>query len=114
MFKWGTTQMKVKVGSYTGPFPSLSVEEIGLIPLGTETPASSLQTGGRQRKTAGMTIKLKTYSDYNAFYLDHMASTVRNLELIGGFDMPSAMISSLEPPVMVANWLECNIRFLEV
>lgn len=114
MFKWGDTQLRVKVGSYSGPFPALNIQELDLIPSGVETPASAIQTGGRLRKRATMTILLDTYSEYDALYLDYMGSVVRALELKDGQTLPTAMISGMDPPKENDPWIEFGIQFMEV
>lgn len=115
MFKWGTTQLKVKEGSYSGPFPALSIEEIDLIPSGTETPASTLQTGGRKRKRTSMTILVNTMSEYQTLYSDYLTSQVKILELKDGMTLASAMIAGMDPPDESSRvWVEFGIQFLEV
>ena len=114
MFKWGTIDLKVIVGTYEGPFPVLSVQEIPLLPSGTDKPASAIQTGGRLRKRAKMTIICDTQADYLVLYEAHLASTVRATLLKEGLTFPSMMISHIGPPVDKYLWLECELELMEV
>ena len=114
MFKWGDTQLQVKVGSYRGPFPTINITETNLIPIGTATPSSSLQTGGRLRKKATMGIILDTFADYQALYDAYLASEVRLLELMDGVTMESAMIFAMDAPDYKDVRIECGIQFIEV
>lgn len=114
MFKWGDTYLRVKVGSYSGPFPALNVQELDLIPAGADTPASAIQTGGRLRKRATMTILLDTYEEYDELYNDHLNSTIRYLELKDSITIPLAMISGIDPPKENDPWIEIGIQFMEV
>ena len=114
MFKWGETQLRVVVGSYEGPYPALSINEIGLLPVSTDVPASALQTGGRLRKRAKVRILLDTMDEYHALYSDYMLSQVRVLELKDGVTLASAMISSFSPPLYDKLWVVVDVEFLEV
>lgn len=113
MPSWGTYEL-FTTGEYSSPFPSLSVEEIGLIPLGTDTPSTSIQTGGRGRKRASMSIFVESSADYQALYLDYLSSTTR---VYTGFrsETMNAMISELSPPEYILDGsIQCSITFLEV
>ena len=112
MFTWGEYNLRVKVGSYVPPFPAVSVQELELIPSGTEYPSTALQAGGRGRMKPSLTVKT-TADTYNALYQHHLLSTVKT------FTDPYAntvdcMISSISPPTIRIGWLECDIQFIEV
>lgn len=114
MFKWGTTQMKVAYGTYKPPYPVLNIQEIDLIPVTVDTPATSIQTGGRGRKRTAMKVIVDTYAEYDSFYADYLTSQVKILELKDGVTLSSAMISGMGLPEFRDPWIEFEIGFMEV
>ena len=114
MFYWGLTSLFVIDGTYMPPYPQLSITELELVPAGVDSPASSIQTGGRGRKTASMTILFENIQAYQTMYSDYLASTVLDLGLP---DVPafSALIKTLGVPTFYKDGkVRADIQFIEV
>lgn len=110
---WGTYELYV-TGEYNSPFPDKNIQEIEIIPSGPDTPATTIQTGGRGRKRAAMPIWIETNQEYQDLYDDYMISAVRVYTGLRSESM-NAMISRLSPPIYLADGsILCEIEFLEV
>lgn len=109
---WGLYELFI-TGEYISPFPSLNVQEIDVIPSGTETPSTIIQTGGRGRKKASMTILVEQKQDYDNLFADYMASVQR---VFTGYrdETMNAIISDLTPPDYISDGsMICRVAFLE-
>lgn len=114
MFYWGTQKFIVLENSYEPPYPKLTVTELELIPAGVDTPASSIQTGGRGRKAARLGVLLANIGEYQSLYADYLLSTVKDIALP---DFPAfpVMIKELGLPTYYKNGkIKCDIQFVEV
>lgn len=117
-FRWGNKDMFVIVGSYVPHFPSISIEEIDIIPgPDISYPATAIQVGGRSRTKIAMRVVAIDMMDYGEYYSDYLTNSVRNLRVrdMGG-DMRqfgNAMILGIGPPTDKEFWLEFDIVFIE-
>lgn len=114
-FRWGYKDMLVIVGSYVLHLPSLSIEEIDIIP-GPDVirPSTAIQVGGRSRSKAAMRVVAVDITEYGEYYSDYLTNSVKSLTLRDMGTFGRAMILGIGPPTDKEFWLEFDIVFLEV
>jgi hypothetical protein len=96
---WGSTAVKVLVeASYQPEYAPPNLVEIPILgdPAALDTPASVIQTNGRNRKTVSFTGYVSAIADYNTLTADCAAFTERDWTGPDGQTM-AAYITSLGP-----------------
>ena len=99
MATWGSTAINVLIESpYQPEYAPPNLVEIPILgnPVALDTPASVIQTNGRNRKTVSFTGYVSAIADYNTLTADCVAFTARTWTGPDGQAM-SAYITSLGP-----------------
>lgn len=75
MYTFGSTELKIIMGSYRASYASNNTVEIPL--LAGEGPASVVQQNGRGRYVISFDAYVATISEYNTLRTDYLALTAR-------------------------------------
>lgn len=114
-FSWGYKDMLVIVGSYVLHLPSLSIEEIDIIPgPDIANPSTAIQVGGRSRSKVSMRVVAADIMEYGEYYADYLTNSVKDLILRDMGYFGKAMILGIGPTTDKEFWLEFDIVFLEI
>lgn len=114
-FRWGYKDMLVIVGSYVLHLPSLSIEEIDIIPgPDIANPSTAIQVGGRSRAKFSMRVVAVDIMEYGEYYSDYLSNSVKGLTVRDMGYFGRAMILGIGPPTDKEFWLEFDIVFLEI
>jgi hypothetical protein len=114
---WGSTALKILIGTLKPGATSANLTEVALLPDPAALSAIStvIQQAGRKRLRVKAKLYVSTVSAYNSFVDDYNAGTGRTLNIDDTGISDTYMIESLGDPDFVQyNLVEFDIVWLEV
>lgn len=116
-FTWGSTSLKIRVGTLRHGCMAGPLTEAPLLPDSTDLSAVStvLQQAGRGRNRVKAVLYVSSYSDFDAFVTDMNAGTQRTLTIENTSIAGTYLIESVgEPDYRQSNVIFFEIAFVEV
>ena len=99
MATWGSTTVKMRVGTYQAPSANAGIVEIPILPDGSDG-ASVIQQAGRSRQVISWEGIADNLAHYTSLYNDYIATTERTFSGPDSVSL-SCIISELSPPTYI-------------
>ena len=100
MATWGSTTVKMRVGTYQAPSANAGIVEIPILDDGTANAMSVLQQAGRSRRVISWEGIADNLAHYTSLYNDYIATTERTFSGPDSVSL-SCIISELSPPTYI-------------
>ena len=97
MAEWGSTTVKMRVGTYQAPSADAGIVEIPILHDGTANAMTVLQQSGRSRRTISWEGIADNLAHYTSLYNDYVAAQERTFTGPDSVSL-SCIISELSPP----------------
>jgi hypothetical protein len=112
--EWGSTTINCYRGTYRPPFCKVNINEINILPnpATPDTPATVLQSGGRNRKRVQWEGFTTSLDDYNDLQADYIAGTQRTFTGPEGETL-TAIIEDLSEPEYIGGFVNYSITLVE-
>jgi hypothetical protein len=116
-FSWGSTEIKIVVGSIKIKHSSGSLSEISLLPnpAALDSISSVIQQQGRKRTRVEARLYVTNMSDYNDFVSDMNKGTSKALSIVVSGTSGNYLIDAVgEPEFIRYNIILFDVTWLEV